>query len=67
MNAEIEAVCDSAVPFMYHTAQLWEKRWWGLDKIGVKGTFTGENRWSGSAYSNDVCKINHIRSPKSTA
>ena len=28
VNSEVEAECASPVPEMYHTAQLWEQRFW---------------------------------------
>lgn len=61
MNAEVRATCATTVPRMYHTSQLWETRWWGWDRIGVKGVF--DRTWAsrGSAYGNDTCRNNLIR------
>lgn len=61
INAEVRATCNNAVPYMYHTAQLWETRWWGWDRIGQKGTFSKAWRSQGSAYANDQCRNNWIR------
>jgi hypothetical protein len=40
---------------MVHTAQLWETRFWGWDRIGVPGLFSGDHTRQGSAFANDVC------------
>ena len=60
VNSEIESECDSPVPVMYHTAQLWEQRFWGWDRIGNRGVFRGSAVDEGSAYANDECKKNVV-------
>jgi len=35
---------------MYHTAQLWQSRWWGGEEIGTRGTFDQAHVEVGSAY-----------------
>src|SRR5204862_8050225 len=39
MSAEVTASCRAKVTHMYHTAQLWENRWWGGEEIGVPDKF----------------------------
>ena len=61
MNGEARATCNNAVPRMRHTAQLWETRWWGWDRIGVKGLHDKRSVRKGSAFGNDRCRKNLIR------
>jgi hypothetical protein len=60
MNAEVRATCGGIVPHMEHTSQLWERRWWGYDRIGVVGSFNRNNVSQGSAFGNDVCRNNYV-------
>lgn len=61
MNGEVRATCNTTVPRMYHTAQMWEVRWWGWDRIGIVGTH--DRTWVsyGSAFGNDTCRKNWVR------
>jgi hypothetical protein len=58
MSAEVTANCRAKVIHMYHTAQLWENRWWGGEKIGVRDTFDKTNVKSGAANAHEVCIAN---------
>src|SRR5438477_617883 len=49
MSAEVTASCRAKVTHMYHTAQLWENRWWGGEEIGVPDKFDETNVDSGAA------------------
>jgi hypothetical protein len=61
MNGVIRAYCMNVVPRMTHTAQMWETRWWGWDRIGVKGSVNDYYVKAVSAEANDVCKNNTVR------
>lgn len=61
MNGEVRATCRNPVPRMAHAAQMWETRWWGWDKIGVKGAFDRRGVRRGSAFGNDTCRKNWVR------
>jgi hypothetical protein len=61
MNAEVRATCRNPVPRMQHSAQLWETRWWGWDRIGTVGHFNRAGVSRGSAFANDRCRNNNIR------
>ncbi len=61
MNAEVRATCNTNVPLMSHEAQMWERRFWGWDRIGDKQPFQDDWVDEGSAYANDVCRNNNIR------
>jgi hypothetical protein len=58
MSAEVTATCRAKVIHMYHTAQLWENRWWGGERIGVRDTFDKTNVKFGAANAHDVCIAN---------
>jgi hypothetical protein len=61
MNAKVRAECVLTVPKMQHSAQLWETRWWGWDRIGINQPYS--KLWSkfGRAMANDWCKNNTVR------
>jgi hypothetical protein len=61
MAGHVWAICRNVIPEMYHTAQLWEQRWWGWDRIGVKGTFHRTRVSRGRATGSDRCRKNWIR------
>jgi hypothetical protein len=38
VKGEIRTTCSLGAPYNIHqTAQLWQTRWWGWDRIGIKG------------------------------
>ena len=61
VNGKVRAVCSLTVPKMSHSAQLWETRWWGWDRIGINQPYS--RLWSkfGRAMANDWCKNNTVR------
>jgi hypothetical protein len=61
VNGKVRAVCNLTVPKMSHSAQLWETRWWGWDRIGINQRYS--HLWSkfGRAIANDWCKNNTVR------
>ena len=61
VNAKVRAVCNVVVPKMSFSAQLWETRWWGWDRIGINQPYS--RLWSkfGRAMANDWCKNNTVR------
>jgi hypothetical protein len=61
MNASVRAMCRSQVPKLSHSAQMWETRWWGWDRIGIKGYVTRIYSTYAKAYGNDSCKDNSVR------
>ena len=61
MAGEVRATCQGLVPHMYHTAQLWQSRWWGGEEIGTRGTFDQAHVEVGSAYGFDTsCIVNWV-------
>jgi hypothetical protein len=61
VNAEIRAFCSAKVPLMEHTAQLWHTRFWGWQKIGKSGSYSGVATKIGSAAANDWCHAGTFR------
>jgi hypothetical protein len=61
VNAKVRAQCSLTVPKMQHSAQLWETRWWGWDRIGIGTPYS--KLWSkfGRALANDWCRNNTVR------
>jgi hypothetical protein len=61
VNGKVRAVCNVTVPKMSHSAQLWETRWWGWDRIGINQPYS--RLWSkfGRAMANDWCRNNTVR------
>jgi hypothetical protein len=53
--------CNWHVPEITHTAQMWETRWWGWDRIGTKGVVARFEVASASATAWDWCKKNTVR------
>ena len=49
------------IPQMSHTAQLWERRIWGFDRIGTRGSYFREWVWSGTAIARAECVNNMTR------
>ncbi|MGI9156503.1 MAG: hypothetical protein ACR2FG_07680 [Marmoricola sp.] len=38
-KGEIRTTCSFRIDYLYQTAQLWEKRWYGWDRVGTKGVY----------------------------
>ena len=49
------------VPQMSHVAKLWEKRFWGFDGIGTRGSYFGEWVTRGTAIAKAECVNNLTR------
>lgn len=49
------------VPQMSHTAQLWEHRFWGFDRIGTRGSYFGRWVTRGTATARAECVNNLTR------
>lgn len=39
VKGEVRTTCAYRIQHLYQTAQLWEKRWWGWDRVGTKGVY----------------------------
>lgn len=52
VNAEVRTTCDSPPVWIQQSAQLWEKRWWGWNKIGSAGNNEVDNRATISTFAN---------------
>jgi hypothetical protein len=61
MNGVVRTVCRNPVPRMSFTAQMWETRWWGWDRIGIKGSITVYGWRTAKTFGNDWCKNNTVR------
>lgn len=60
MNGSIIAECASAVDYMSHRAQVWEKMSQSHSswiRVGISGTFNKAFRYSGKAHANTFCRI----------
>jgi hypothetical protein len=61
MNGVVRTGCLNTVPRMSFTAQMWETRWWGWDRIGIKGSITVYGWKTAKTQGNDWCKNNMVR------
>jgi hypothetical protein len=61
MAGAIRARCRSVVPELSHSAQMWETRWWGWDRIGRKGSTTKYWQRGADAFATDTCKNATVR------
>jgi hypothetical protein len=57
----VTTTCNQYVPEIAFTAQMWETRWWGWDRIGTRGVVArwGVKQISATAW--DWCKKNTVR------
>jgi hypothetical protein len=53
--------CNRHVPEIAQTAQMWETRWWGWDRIGTKGVVSRFEVAIVSSTAWDWCKKNTVR------
>ncbi|HEY5013624.1 MAG TPA: hypothetical protein VIK61_13105 [Acidimicrobiia bacterium] len=60
-NGVVTTRCNAYVPKIAHSAQLWETRWWGWDRIGHKGYVSVIDSKGASANGWDTCKKNTVR------
>ncbi len=61
MNGVVRTVCRVYVPKISETAQMWESRWWGWDRIGIKGSVSQIDAKAMSANASDKCRNNTVR------
>jgi hypothetical protein len=61
MDGAIRTVCANAVPEIKYTAQLWQTRWWGWDRIGSVGHANVFNVKLAKAISSHTCENTTIR------
>jgi hypothetical protein len=61
MNGGVRTTCRNAVPRMSFTAQMWETRWWGWDRIGIKGSITRYGWSRAEVFGSDRCRNNTVR------
>lgn len=61
MNVTFTVRCNQQMSTLHVWAQLWEDRWWGWDRIGVKGKSTSDNVTKSTVHANDRCRNNYIR------
>jgi hypothetical protein len=61
MNGQVRTTCRVYVPRISETAQMWETRWWGWDRIGIKGSVNDIDAKSASANASDKCRNNTVR------
>ena len=61
MNVTFYVTCDYRMARLHVWAQLWEDRWWGWDRIGVRGSRTSNKVTHATVHANDRCRNNHIR------
>ena len=58
MNGTVIGECPTPVDEMFHYAQIWERRFWGWDRIGVRDVYEGSPTRRGVATASDFCKVN---------
>ena len=61
MNGGIGTKCSRVVPQISLTAQMWETRWWGWDRIGIVGRMNAYYHNAALTYANDRCRKSTIR------
>jgi hypothetical protein len=62
VNGEARTYCRAgAVSYLWAQAQLWEKRWWGWDKVGTPVSNSTSNRTTVSAFDATACRNNDWR------
>ena len=61
MNVTLKLKCNFRLQILHIWAQLWEKRFWGWDRIGVRGSQTVYDANRATVHANDECRNNRIR------
>jgi hypothetical protein len=61
MNGVVRTVCHVYVRRISESAQMWESRWWGWDRIGIKGFVSDIDSKALSANASDKCRKNTVR------
>ena len=57
----VRTACNRYVPEIAQTAQMWETRWWGWDRIGTKGLISRFQIERVASTAWDWCKKNTVR------
>ncbi len=58
MNGTVIGECPTPVDEMFHYAQIWERRFWGWDRIGVRRVYDGSTIRRGVATASNFRKVN---------
>jgi hypothetical protein len=61
MNGTVRTTCRVYVPRISENAQMWEKRWWGWDRIGIKGSAGDIDSRVLTVNASDKCRNNTVR------
>jgi hypothetical protein len=61
MNGTVRTVCRVYVPRISENAQMWESRWWGWDRIGIKGSAGDIDSKALTVNASDKCRNNTVR------
>ena len=61
MNGTVRTQCRVYVPRISESAQMWESRWWGWDRIGIKGSAGDIDSKALTVNASDKCRNNNVR------
>ncbi len=61
MNVTFFVNCNHTMDTLHTWAQLWESRFWGWDRIGDRGSQTGDNVTHATVHANARCRNNDVR------
>jgi hypothetical protein len=61
MNGVVRTTCLVYVHRISESAQMWETRWWGWDRIGIRGSVSDIDAKAASANASDKCRNNTVR------
>jgi hypothetical protein len=61
MNGVVRTTCLVYVHKISESAQMWETRWWGWDRIGIRGSVTDIDAKAASTNASDKCRNNTVR------
>jgi hypothetical protein len=61
MNGVVRTMCRVLVPKISESAQMWESRWWGWDRIGIRGAISDIESRGLSVNASDKCRNNTVR------
>jgi hypothetical protein len=61
MNGVVRTVCLAYVRKISESAQMWESRWWGWDRIGIRGSVSDIDSKALSTNASDKCRNNTVR------
>lgn len=58
---ELTTQCRNPVPEINQTAQLWEQRWWGWDRVGSKGAKHAFWKRYLKSWAKVTCRNSHLK------